>query len=201
MTVALWPSTSSLLRVDGLNPEGIAPMAESTSVASICFTHTHTYTHSVKTIHTLYIQFTTVALMLTVKLAAVCGRLPQSKPFWLFPSWNMKHRCWRTETFGLNRLMMAIVRHADNEPSLITLLLTTDTQSTKSTKSRTSVSLCHRSVLHLALPPPLTPPRFHHRLHLHRHHHHQYQSRSEKWVSFNSQRSSVLYFHIHKHIF
>lgn len=38
-----WPSSrSSLLRVDALNPEGMAPMADSTSVASICHTRIHT---------------------------------------------------------------------------------------------------------------------------------------------------------------
>lgn len=60
---------SSLLRVDALNPEGMAPMADSTSVASICHTWTKNLNSDVDITIVLTVDFvavTSVRAFLTV---------------------------------------------------------------------------------------------------------------------------------------
>lgn len=60
---------SSLLRVDALNPEGMAPIADSTSVASICHTCTKNVNSDIDIRIVLMVDFvavTSVRAFLTV---------------------------------------------------------------------------------------------------------------------------------------
>lgn len=73
-----WPSsTSSLLRVDALNPEGMAPMADSTSVASIC--HTHKHTHTLENVTILTLEF-----LRRLCCCYLSQSLSDSSPVWYF---------------------------------------------------------------------------------------------------------------------
>lgn len=83
-----WPSVMrSLLRVDALNPEGMAPMADSTSVASICYTHTHTQKH-----------WHGIRTCVNGRVSSLLP-LPQSEPFGQWPSLMLC--CWKTGKYLL----------------------------------------------------------------------------------------------------